>query len=112
MYGDGFADVVAVADLQARQLPLVFLVLRIPTENRVRMNDIVAADRGMAGDDNVAKELVARTHDDIRPDCTEWPDLATLADHGPGVDHGQWRNSGTGLSAGSERKDGGQCVGG
>lgn len=88
MDGDGFADVVVVADFEACESAAVFFVLRGGTDDAVGVEGVVAADGGMADEGDVVEEFAAGAEGDLGADDAEGPDLDVVGDRGTGVDGG------------------------
>jgi hypothetical protein len=87
--GDGFADLVVVADLQAGRCAFVLEILRVIADRAVRVEDVVPADRRVTGEHNVGHQLVAAAQRDIRPDRAERSNLHIISKLRLGIDNRQ-----------------------
>ena len=87
--GDRFPKIVPVTDDQPSFFAAEFFVLRRAANHAVGMENIIAANGGVAGDNHMAQQLASGANDHIRPDSTEWPDLAIVGDVSFGIDQRQ-----------------------
>src|SRR5450759_4023300 len=93
IHRDGFAKHVAVAELEARRLAPLFLVLRRIAQRGELINLVVGADAGRAVDHDMRPNPGTRADPHLSTDDAEGPDrdirrnLRLRCDHRAWVDH-------------------------
>ena len=88
MDGDGFADLVAVADFEAGEGAAVLLVLGVGANDAVGIEGIVASDGGVAEDGDVVEEPAPGADGYIRTYDAEGADFDVLGNGGGRIDSG------------------------
>ena len=97
--GDCLAEDVVIADLDARGLPLVRVILGLAADDRKRMNDVVLSQGRVADQADMCDQPRAPADLDVGPDHAVRPDLDIVGDLGAGIDargvrnhrgHGTW----------------------
>ena len=98
VHRDVFADLVAVADHQARALAQIGRVLRRPAETGERVDDALRTHLGDPVDDYVGEQARTRPKLHLGPNHAIGADLDAVAEYGAVSDERRWMDAHNGVS--------------